>query len=66
MIDKLASLGNTLTLAFVEFVVLQTKRAPIDLLENGKQKLMLLHAPPKVLHRWIVGNKFIITLVSLL
>ena len=60
MINKLASLGNTLALTIVEFVVLQTKRAPIDLLENGKQKLMLLHTPPKVLHRWIVGNEFII------
>ena len=66
MIDKLASFGNALTLTIVEFVVLQAERASIDLLEDGKHKLVLLHTPLKVLHRWIVGNEFVIAHVPLL
>ena len=66
MIDELASFGDALTLPIVEFVVLQAERASIDLLEDGKHKLMLLHASLKVLHRGIVGNEFVITHVPLL
>ena len=66
MIDKLTSFSDALTLPIVEFVVLQAKRASIDFLEDGKQKLMLLYALLKVLHRWIVGNELVITHVPLL